>query len=128
VTPLSQGYRYDVQWAFNPGYATQLAAQLGISPVRNSAGELSFIYKNTETTTAAIALASIPGAVTANNTPQGNTVAPPTAVYSQASIAGSIQPPFNILWWSDAQAISDKIELAKKLGVRGVAIFKFDGG
>jgi len=30
--------------------------------------------------------------------------------------------------WSDAEAIAEKVELARKLGVRGVAVFKFDGG
>lgn len=36
--------------------------------------------------------------------------------------------PFRVLTWSDAQAMKDKIDLAKRLGIRGVAIFKWDGG
>ena len=86
MTKLAEyGYRYDVQWALNPKYATDLAASLGITPQRNGANEVSFTY---------------------------------------ATSTGST----HIVWWSDAQAIKDKIALAKKLGVRGVAIFKIDGG
>lgn len=119
VVPLSEyGYRYDLQWAFNPRYATDIAAKYGITPVRNSAGEMSFIYKPTST-------AAPEGAA---SVPQGNNAPIASTVYSQAAIAASIAPPFNIMWWSDAQAIADKVALAKRLGLRGVAVFKFDGG
>lgn len=94
VRLATQGYRYERQWALNPGYATNLASMLGITPTRNIAGEMSFIYVPT-------------------TTPQ---------------TASAIPDPPRIVWWSDASAINDKVLLAKKLGVRGVAIFKIDGG
>lgn len=94
LVPLSQGYRYDIHWAVNPGYALTLAQELGLTPKRNDAGEMSFVYFPT-------------------TTPQTASVMP---------------DPLHIVWWSDANAISDKITLAKKLGVRGVALFKIDGG
>jgi spore germination protein YaaH len=122
VTPSGSGYQYDLQWALDPRYALNLAAELGIQPVRNSADELSFIYKTSD------ALVNGANTVTPISTSTDNNVAPPSAVYSQQAIAGNIQPPFNIVWWSDAQAVADKVALAKQLGVRGVAIFKFDGG
>ena len=85
VSQLSSGYAYKLIGAFNPSYATNLATQLHITPVRNTAGELSFAY--------------LP-AVTS----------------------------MHLLWWSDATAIASKVALAKSLGIRGVAIFKVDGG
>ena len=91
LIPLTQGYRYDMNWALNPSYATTLADELGLTPVRNIAGEMSFVYVPTTT--------------------------PATA-----------STTMRVVWWSDASAIRDKIQLAKKLGVRGVAIFKLDGG
>lgn len=92
LVPLTQGYRYNINWAFNPRYATALARDLGLSPTRNRAGEMSFVYQPTTT--------------------------PATASTTE----------LRIMWWSDARAIQDKIELARKLGVRGVAIFKLDAG
>lgn len=32
-----------------------------------------------------------------------------------------------LLWWSDSGAIGDKVELAKRLGLNGISIFKIDG-
>jgi spore germination protein len=129
VTPSSAGgYQYDLDWAFNPGYATQLAQELGVQPVRNSADELSFMYKPTPATDALTTIAAVPGSITVPSSSLANNTAPPDAVYSQTAIAGGMQPPFNIVWWSDSQAIADKVALAKKLGIRGVALFKFDGG
>lgn len=97
LVPIQQGYRYNIAWAFNPRYATELATDLGVTPERNDAGEMSFVYQ--ATTTPAI-----------------------------AGAAAALTPPLRIVWWSDAKAIADKVKLARSLGVRGVAIFKFDGG
>lgn len=94
LVPLTQGYRYNLDWAFDPDYATTLASELHITPARNSAGELSFTYAPT-------------------TTPQ---------------TASAVPDPAHIVWWSDASAINNKIQLAKQLGIRGVAVFKLDGG
>lgn len=106
---LDNGYTYDLLWSFNPRYALEYAAANGITPTRNTAGELSFIYYPTMTTT----------------TP--NTLGVPNSATAVGPGAADLRP-FNMMWWSDAIAVAQKIALAKQLGIRGVAIFKFDGG
>ncbi|HVZ75780.1 MAG TPA: glycosyl hydrolase family 18 protein [Candidatus Paceibacterota bacterium] len=107
VTPLSQqGFSYDTLWSFDPNYALELAASYGITPMRNTAGELSFSYIPSSTP----AVAGVPTAATALG---------PAAASAQT---------FNLLWWDDAVSVAQKIALAKQLGLRGVAIFKLDGG
>jgi spore germination protein YaaH len=110
VEPTVSGYNYRLLWAFNPRYALDFAATLSVTPMRNIAGELSFSYIPATPTSTAMTL-GVPSAV--------NAVGP--------AVATNLQP-FNMMWWSDSISIAQKIAIAKKLGIRGVAIFKFDGG
>jgi spore germination protein YaaH len=126
VMPQSDGtYDYTLLEAFNPKYATDLAKSLGITPMRNAAGELSFTY--------------VPPSLSLNGLPSQSqlaSAAPQGTPSSLLAAAGAIQiakaqdkqSPFYLLWWSDSKAIADKVALARKLGVRGVAVFKMDGG
>ncbi|MBX4199912.1 hypothetical protein KW790_00410 [Candidatus Parcubacteria bacterium] len=100
VTPLVEGYKYKLLWAFNPRYALDFANTSGVPVYRNAAGELSLIYR------------------------PGTDGIPPVANI----LVALHSPSFRLMWWSDAQAIQDKVALAKKLGIRGVSIFKIDGG
>lgn len=85
---------YSQLWAFNPGYATELAQKLGVSPVRSSSGELQLVFPASKSPEPAIPL--------------------PNAT--------------RVLSWSDAEAIKQKADLAVRLGVAGISLFKVDGG
>lgn len=118
------GYSYIKTEAFNPKYATDLAKKLKITPERNAAGELSFSYVPKEQTKALPTQAEL-----VKLAPRGTSSA-------NAAAAGALelmkkegrQAPVQYLTWSDAGAIKQKVDLAKKLGVAGIAIFKIDGG
>jgi spore germination protein YaaH len=125
VTPYANhtGYLYDLLWSFDPGYATQLENQYHVLPTRNSAGELQFTYVplvtpallpvGTSAATATNAATLSASAAAAVTTPIANQPLPGTERY---------------VTWSDSVAIAQKVALAKKLGIRGIAIFKLDGG
>jgi spore germination protein YaaH len=117
VTQLTEGYRYKRQWSFNPGYATQMAQLFNAVPTRNEAGEMSLTYYPTSTVL-------VSGAVQDPLTQNGST----TPAVISTGMGVSTSTPFRMLWWSDAQAVADKVKLAQDLGVRGVALFKIDGG
>lgn len=113
-------YTYDILWTFNPGYAWPIAQQYNVTPVRNSAGELQFTYFSNGTgngnTVQPVSLNNIPGALLA-------------AVASSAYAAtNNSHQTFRLMDWPDAVSIAGKAELAADLGVRGIAIFKMDGG
>lgn len=121
VTPIQSGFRYDMQWAFNPRYATALAGAIGALPARTRSGELSFIY-NPSAVPEAVKEAASAGSVSSSS---GTGAAAAAAVLPTLPSADGT---YHIVWWSDAQAVAEKIALAKKLGVAGVALFKLDGG
>jgi spore germination protein YaaH len=120
VTPIAgSGYEYQRLWAFNPKYAIDIAAKLGITPTRNSAGEMGFSYD---------AKLLEPDPTGADSTQAQQQAIATTTFTQNAGSQVNTNQPFNYFSWSDAQAIADKVALARKLGLRGVAVFKFDGG
>ncbi|HYF10200.1 MAG TPA: glycosyl hydrolase family 18 protein [Candidatus Paceibacterota bacterium] len=121
VTPLlNGGFSYRRLWAFNPNYATQIAAQLGITPRRTSANEMGFTYDPARL--AAIA----PSGDNSTQLQQAQTT-PSTSVVQNLGSQVDTTKPFNYVTWSDAQAIADKVALARELGVRGIAVFSLGG-
>jgi spore germination protein len=117
-------YSYTLLEAFNPRYGTETAAQYGITPTRNAAGELGFSYVPKETTSL------LPSqSILAGYAPAGTTSSL-LASLGALTLAKTTQKqsPVQVLSWSDSVAIKAKVDLAHRLGVRGVAVFKFDGG
>lgn len=119
------GYSYDLLEAFNPTYATDLAKSLNITPSRNSAGELSFTYVPKELSRVGLPTQAALAARAPAGTPSSLLAA---LGATQIAKAESKQSPFYLVWWSDSKAIAEKVKLAKSLGVRGVSVFKMDGG
>jgi len=70
-------------------------------------------------------------AQTLNLTPSRNSAGELFLIYPAKDSPDPVIPlPFatRVMSWSDAEAIRQKAELAKKLGVRGISLFRIDGG
>lgn len=127
VTPLAeQGFKYERQWALNPKYAQDLMAEYGTKAVRNSAGELSFTYIPTHRASGDASARLPPAFEMLQQTAVTIGSVNPNTVTNTASVV--TDGTYNIVWWSDGKAIEDKIKLAQRLDVRGISIFKIDGG
>ena len=108
-------YTYKILWTFNPGYATQLMSQYGVTGMRNTAGEMQFTYTPVGSSTAPVSLGS-------------NSALLAAAAASQYATQYNSHLTFRLVDWPDATSIAQKAQLAKDLGVRGISIFKWDGG
>lgn len=115
TTYANNEYVYDILWTFNPGYAWPLAAERGITPVRAPWGEMQFTY-----------IANTPTSTPSNLGATSGLLASVAA--SMFATQNNSNTTFRYVVWPDAVAVQQKVDLAKRLGVRGVSVFKFDGG
>lgn len=136
IGAATYGYEYDVTanpsgtftynrlWSFNPRYATDLGRDVKLAPSRNIAGEMSLSYLATTTASVKPTQAALVALAPAN-APTGNQVALGARAYAMAN---KVPVTFRLLWWSDTGAVTQLRDLASRLGIRGVAVFKLDGG
>jgi spore germination protein YaaH len=121
VTVAPEWYRdYWKLGAMNIPSILDLADDYDIKPSRNSAGEMGFSYIPSSSVLAKYKKTlKIP-----KNTPEAEEAGAKALAYANAT---GMEATFNVVSYSDAGAIKAKIDLAKDLGLRGVALFKIDG-
>ncbi len=117
------GYEYEVSWqnglttykrlrSHTFFQAMNRSDSVGVAPSRNSAGELNFFYTT-----------STPVDGVSKNLIWNISSTLPMAIASSTQNNGVTR----FVSFSDAESAKQKIALAKKLGLRGVVFFKWDG-
>ena len=117
------GYEYQATWdsgittyrrlrSVNYNTAMTLANLVGAVPARNAAGELGFWYGSSSFVEVSPAL-------------RRDVSSTEPAEIMASKQAGKITRFVSL---SDAEAVAQKIALAKKYNLKGVVLFKFDGG
>lgn len=99
--------------------AEEIAETYDIDPGRNRAGEMSFTYFPESSIFKILSSLPVP-----EDTPKGNEAAAQALLFANYT---GMTVPVNVVWYSDALAIKDKIDLAREYTLRGVALFKIDG-
>lgn len=111
--------KYTQLWSVSEEYARDTARKYDVEPTRNAAGELSYSYVKTKSHNRLLSSVSIPA-----KAQQGDVVAARALAYANKTGESIV---IHTVWWSDAQAVKDKIQLAREMGLKGVSIFKIDG-
>lgn len=105
--------------ALNVPDIQDLIKEFKVKPSQNAAGEQSISYLPKNTTVKFPSNLKIP-----KDTPSGDKAAAQALAYANKTGKEII---VRYVTWSDALAMKEKIDLAKELGLRGVALFKIDG-
>lgn len=125
------GYHYEVtvapNWysnykrigALNIPDILDVAEEYNVEPGRNKAGEMSYTYFPKSSPYKVLNALPTPA-----GTAKGNEAAAKALLY--ANLSGQTVT-VRYVGYSDAEAIKQKIELAKEYGLKGIAVFKFDG-
>ena len=96
-----------------------VAKEYKVTPGRNKAGEMSYTYFPKSSFFKVLSALPVP-----LGTQKGNEAAAQALLYANKT---GQEVKFNMAWYSDAGAITQKVSLAEKYDLKGVAIFKFDG-
>lgn len=110
---------YKQLWSVSDEYARDTAEKYDVTPVRNAAGELSYSYVPTKS-----GAKLLPSVSLSAKDSKGDEIAARALAYANKT---GKTTTVHTVWWSDAEAIADKVALAREMGLRGVALFKIDG-
>lgn len=120
VTVAPNWYRdYTRIGALNLPDMLDVAKEYKVKPARNAAGEMSFSYIPKSSDLKLSKNLKIP-----KGTPDGHKVAAQALAHANKT-GETVQ--FRIGWYSDAEAIKDKIDLAEEYDLYGISLFKIDG-
>jgi spore germination protein YaaH len=120
ITVAPEWYRdYTRIGALNIPDILDVAKEYKVTPTRNSAGEMGYTYLHKDSKVKFAKSLKIP-----KDTPKGLLVA--AKALAHANKTGE-EVTFRMATYSDAGAMIEKIELAKKYNLRGVSFFKIDG-
>lgn len=120
VTTAPNWYKnYERIGALNLPDILDLAREYRARPSRNRAGEMSFTYLPKDGGVRFPKRLTIP-----KGTQSGNKIAAQALAYANKT---GEEVRFNIVWYSDAGAMAQKIDLAREYKLKGVALFKIDG-
>lgn len=120
ITVAPDWYKeYSGNGAINQPDAEELAEDNDATIGENVAGEKSYTYFSPNSPFKILDVLPV-----SDNTRPGFEAAAKALLFANLT---KMEVPVELVWYSDADAVADKVELAKEYGLKGIAIFKIDG-